>query len=259
MTADLSISVLSAGYDGRRIVQDIDLPVLQAGSTTALVGPNGAGKSTLLRAVAGLIPASGSMRLGDVQLNGLSLQDRARHVAYVPQTLPQGVALSVLETVIAALQATSAPVRRAASDAELAMEALEGVGAADIALQRIDRLSGGQRQLAGLAQAIVRRPAVLLLDEPTSALDLRHQRTVLDLARSYARDQGAVVVMVLHDLQAAAQASDRLLVLSHGKLVAQGAPAEAITPALLAQVYEVEARVEHCSRGLLQVLVDAVL
>lgn len=259
MSGGLHVTALSAGYGSAKIVEAIDLPRLEPGSTTSLVGPNGAGKSTLLRAIAGLIPASGSVQLGAVQLTGLSLHARAQHIAYVPQTLPQGVALSVLETVIAALEATTSAGGRISNAADLAMEALEGVGAADLAMQRIDRLSGGQRQLAGLAQALVRKPTVLLLDEPTSALDLRHQRTVLDLARRYARDRGAVVVMVLHDLQAAAQASDRLLVLSRGRLVAHGTPADAITPALLAQVYQVHARVELCSRGMLQILVDAVI
>jgi iron complex transport system ATP-binding protein len=258
----LQVEKLSAGYGGKRVVDAIDLPSLAAGTTTSLVGPNGAGKSTLLRAIAGLMPATGSVRLNGEELNGASLRKRARRVAYVPQALPQGVGLSVLETVIAALEA-SAPDETAlagAQDAaEQALAALRDVGAEDLALQRIDQLSGGQKQLAGLAQALVRRPQVLLLDEPTSALDLRHQHEVLDLARRYARERGAVVVMVLHDLQAAARASDALLVLSHGKLAATGSPAEAITPAMLAEVYQVRARVEPCSRGLIQVLVDAVL
>jgi iron complex transport system ATP-binding protein len=256
----LQVTALSAGYGGKRIVDAIDLPPLAAGTTTSLVGPNGAGKSTLLRAIAGLIPAVGSVRLDNEELNGAPLRQRARRVAYVPQALPQGVGLSVLETVIAALEASAPDETALLGDAaSQALAALREVGAEDLALQRIDQLSGGQKQLAGLAQALVRRPKVLLLDEPTSALDLRHQHEVLDLARLYARQRGAVVVMVLHDLQAAARASDQLLVLSHGRLAATGAPSDAITPAMLAEVYQVRARVEPCSQGMIQVLVDAVL
>jgi len=250
----LDIRGVTAGYEGRKIIDAIDLPPLAAGTVTSLVGPNGAGKSTLLRALAGLLPARGEVRLGDLNLAGMSLRDRSRYVSYVPQSLPQGVALNALETVIAALEAAplaDKPAHRSTVPAE-ALAALESVGAGD-------RLSGGQKQLVGLAQAIARAPAVLLLDEPTSALDLRHQLTVLELARSYAREHGAVVVVVLHDLQAAARISDRVLVLHRGRLAAEGSPEEAITPALLAEVYQVEARVERCGRGLIQVIVDAVL
>ena len=257
----LDIRGVTAGYEGRKIIDAIDLPPLAAGTVTSLVGPNGAGKSTLLRALAGLLPARGEVRLGDLNLAGMSLRDRSRYVSYVPQSLPQGVALNALETVIAALEAAplaDKPAHRSTVPAE-ALAALESVGAGDLALQRIDRLSGGQKQLVGLAQAIARAPAVLLLDEPTSALDLRHQLTVLELARSYAREHGAVVVVVLHDLQAAARISDRVLVLHRGRLAAEGSPEEAITPALLAEDYQVEARVERCGRRLIQAILDAVL
>ncbi|PZU60059.1 MAG: iron ABC transporter [Brevundimonas sp.] len=258
MSAPLHIQGLGAGYRDRAILQGLDLAPLPAGQVVSLVGPNGAGKSTLLRAVAGLIPASGSARLGDVELNALSIRERARHVAYMPQTLPQDVALTVLETVIAALEASplDGPPRGAA---EAAMAVLERVGAADLAGRRLDRLSGGQRQIAALAQAMARQPRVLLLDEPTSALDLRHQLEVLTLARDYARERAAVVVMVLHDLQAAARASDHVVVLAQGRLRVEGPPAQAITPQVLADVWRVRARVEPCARGQLQVMVDAVL
>ena len=133
------------------------------------------------------------------------------------------------------------------------------MGAVDLALKRLDRLSGGQRQIAALAQAMVRQPRVLLLDEPTSALDLRHQLEVFGLARAYAQENQAVVVMVLHDLQAAARVSDRIVVLANGRVQVEGSPAEAVTPAVLADVWQVRARVEPCARGQIQVLVDAVL
>lgn len=258
MSAALHVRNLSAGYHDRPVVQGLDLAPMAVGKVAALVGPNGAGKSTLLRAVAGLIPATGSARLGETELNALSIGARARHVAYMPQTLPQDVALTVLETVIAALEASpfaSQPRRTA----EAAMAVLERVGAADLAERRLDRLSGGQRQIAGLAQAMAREPKVLLLDEPTSALDLRHQLEVLTLARDYAREKEAVVVMVLHDLQAAARVSDHVVVLANGRLRIEGPPAEAITPQVLADVWQVRARVEPCAQGQLQVMVDSVL
>lgn len=254
----LSIESLTVRYGERVILPDLTLQPLRAGHVAALVGPNGAGKSTLLRAIAGLTPAQGQVRLDDLELSRMSVAERARHVAYMPQTLPQDVALTVLETVIAALEASpSAPGLHQAG--ERALAALERVGALDLAMKRLDRLSGGQRQVAGLAQAIVREPRVLLLDEPTSALDLRHQLEVFRLAQAYARENDAIVVIVLHDLQAAARVSDHVVVLAQGQVQVEGAPQAAITPAVLAEVWQVRARVEPCRQGQIQVMVDDVL
>lgn len=259
--SELTISGLDAGYGGQPIISGFSLPPLTAGEVVSVVGPNGAGKSTLLRSLAGLIPAHGSIRLDEAELTRLSLADRAKRVTYMPQTLPQGVALTVLETVVASIRAT--PLRGAvytdAQAAERAYEVLQRINAEALAGQRLDRLSGGQKQLAGLAQALAREPRLLLLDEPTSALDLHYQLRVLDLAREAAAERGMTVMIVLHDLQAAARVSDRIAVMAKGKLVAFGTPEEAITPDILAEVYRVTARVQRCDRGALQVMIDDVL
>ncbi|MDM8353331.1 ABC transporter ATP-binding protein [Brevundimonas diminuta] len=257
----LDIQNLSADYGGRPIVKGLSLPPLSPGEVVSVVGPNGAGKSTFLRALAGLIPAKGAIRLDETELTGLSLADRAKRVTYMPQTLPQGVALTVLETVVASIRAT--PLGGAGftdrQAVERAYEVLQRIGAETLAGQRLDRLSGGQKQLAGLAQALAREPRLLLLDEPTSALDLHYQLRVLDLAREAAAERGMTVMIVLHDLQAAARVSDRIAVMAKGRLVAFGTPDEAVTPAILAEVYRVSARVQRCDRGVLQVMIDDVL
>nr|WP_313415740.1 ABC transporter ATP-binding protein [Brevundimonas diminuta] len=259
--SELTISGLDAGYGGQPIISGFSLPPLTAGEVVSVVGPNGAGKSTLLRSLAGLIPAHGSIRLDEAELTRLSLADRAKRVTYMPQTLPQGVALTVLETVVASIRAT--PLRGAvytdAQAVERAYEVLQRINAEALAGQRLDRLSGGQKQLAGLAQALAREPRLLLLDEPTSALDLHYQLRVLDLAREAAAERGMTVMIVLHDLQAAARVSDRIAVMAKGRLVAFGTPDEAITPDILAEVYRVSARVQRCDRGALQVMIDDVL
>jgi iron complex transport system ATP-binding protein len=257
----LDIQNLSADYGGRPIVKGLSLPPLSPGEVVSVVGPNGAGKSTFLRALAGLIPARGAIRLDGAELTGLSLADRAKRVTYMPQTLPQGVALTVLETVVASIHAT--PLGGAGftdrQAVERAYEVLQRIGAETLAGQRLDRLSGGQKQLAGLAQALAREPRLLLLDEPTSALDLHYQLRVLDLAREAAAERGMTVMIVLHDLQAAARVSDRIAVMAKGRLVAFGTPDEAVTPEILAEVYRVSARVQRCDRGVLQVMIDDVL
>lgn len=253
----LSASGLSAGYRDRQVLRDLRIAPLEAGKVTALVGPNAAGKSTLLRSLAGMVPATGLVRLGDLDLNALGPVQRAQHVAYMPQTLPQNAELSVLEGVIAALKASplagfdgSGPQTRSR-----AIGVLERLGILNLAMETVGRLSGGQRQLASLGQAIVRAPQLLLLDEPTSALDLRHQLDVMTIVRELARE-GRIVVVVLHDLTLAASWADHLVVLDHGKVVSEGPPEEALSSSILSTVYGVEARVERCSRGRLHIMVD---
>lgn len=259
MTHALAVDAFSVSYPGRRIIDRLSIPAITGGTMTALVGPNAAGKTTLLRGLAGLIRAEGSVRLDGRELLSLPSPSYARHVTYMPQALPQRVALTVFEGVLSALNA-SAPV--AATSDEIhrrALSTLQRLGIADLAMRPLDQLSGGQRQMASLAQAVARQPAVLLLDEPTSALDLRHQWRVMQVVSDLAREQGMIAMLVLHDIALAARWCDRLIVLSNGKVAADGPPRDALTPALFADVYGVEARIETCSRGSVQVMVDGML
>jgi iron complex transport system ATP-binding protein len=240
----LMIEGLSAGYARRPVIRDMTLGPIQAGHVTALVGPNAAGKSTLLLALAGLISATGTVRLGERDLLRLSIGERATVAAFMPQTLPQGVALTVLESVIAGEELR-----------HRAVATLDRLGVADLALEFLDRLSGGQRQLVGLAQALVREPQLLLLDEPTSALDLRHQVGVMTLVRALA-SEGRTVMVVLHDLNLAMRWADRIVVIERGAVYAVGTAAEALSPDVIAAVYGVDARVERCSHDRLHIIVD---
>lgn len=252
----LVIESLSARYRGGVVLHPLTLAPICAGEVTVFAGPNGAGKSTLLLALAGMHPATGRVSLDGVDLSQLTASDRAARVCFIPQSLPPGVSLSVFETVLAALRATGDTRQLSAALAEEhAFSAIESVGLAQRALTPLAQLSGGERQLAGLAQAIVRNPPVLLLDEPTSALDLRHQLVIMRRVRQLAAD-GRIVIAVLHDLGLAARWADRIVLLAKGAVMADGAPADALTDTLLAKAYGVRARVERCSRGLLQVLVD---
>ncbi|MCX8995977.1 ABC transporter ATP-binding protein [Rhizobiaceae bacterium BDR2-2] len=255
----LSVADYSVGYPGRHVVSGLSLPLVRGGALTALVGPNAAGKTTLLRGLAGLIRSQGSIEVDGRELHGLSASAYARHVTYMPQALPQRVALSVYEAVLSALHATPPEGTSKADLRRRAFETLERLGIGDLALAPLDRLSGGQRQLASLAQAIARQPSVLLLDEPTSALDLRYQLKVMSVVRDLARERGMVTIFVLHDIALAARWCERVIVLSNGRVAADGTPAEAITPAMFAEVYGVEARVERCSHGHVQIMVDGLL
>jgi iron complex transport system ATP-binding protein len=255
----LVASDLSVRYGRRVIIPALTLTPLPPGTVTALVGPNAAGKSTLLRAIAGLVPSTGHTMLNGVDLGRASMVERARLVAFLPQALPVGVSLSVLEGVVASLRATPAfeNLGSRRETEERALATLERFGILALALEPISKLSGGQRQLASLAQAAVREPALLLLDEPTSALDPRHQLRVMTTVRRIAVERQAVVLVVLHDLSLAAQFADRIVVLSGGSVHAEGTPEETMTEGMLLDVYRVAGRVERCSHGRLQVMIDA--
>lgn len=259
----LQISGLHVAYGRRVVIPSLSVADLQPGTVTVVLGPNGSGKSTFLRALAGLTRASGQVRLQGQPLDQASLAERARRVVYQPQALPAAVHLRVIESLMAARKASPHSLHAGAEPAQDAVmqcaAVLQQLGIDHLAMRHLDELSGGQAQLAGLAQALVRQPQVLMLDEPLSALDLNHQFHVMALVGEQTRRSGMVTLVVLHDLGLALRHADRVLVLQNGELQADGLPSDAINPELLARVYGVQARVELCSRGIPQVMVDGLL
>ena len=251
----LRVEHLTAGYARKTVIRRMELGPLRPGELTVLVGPNAAGKSTLLRALAGLIPATGSIRLDGAELVGMAPRHRARRVSFMPQVLPGRVGLSVLESVLSALMAVPEGGDAPETRRDRALAALDRLGIVELALTSLGRLSGGQRQLVSLAQTLVREPRLLLLDEPTSALDLRYQVIVMRMLRTVARE-GRIVTAVLHDLTLAARWADRIVLIDDGEIVAAGTPHETLTVERLRAVYRIESRIERCSAGTLQVIVD---
>ena len=253
----LKISGFNAGYPKRQIITDLNVPLLPRGKITVLLGPNGCGKSTLLRSLAGLNKAQGELWLNGEELMSLPFSRRAERVVYLPQTLPAGVHLQVLESIIVA-QRASGGRSNAESEAEV-MALLEQLGIAHLALSYLDQLSGGQKQLVGLAQSLIRRPELLLLDEPLSALDLNYQFHVMELVRRETHKRNIVTVVVVHDINIALRHGEHVLMLQNGELIANGEPEEVITSESLARVYGVRGRLERCSQGTPQVLIDGLV
>lgn len=253
----LRIAHFTTGYTRRKVITDLSIPSLPRGKITVLLGPNGCGKSTLLRSLAGLNPAQGELWLDDENLMRLPFAKRADRVVYLPQSLPSGVHLHVMESIIVAQRASGGPAHQ--RDEAAVMALLEQLGIAHLALSDLEELSGGQKQLVGLAQSLIRRPSLLLLDEPLSALDLNYQYHVMDIIGRETRRRNIVTLVVLHDINIALHHGEHVLMLQQGRLIADGAPEQVITPENLARVYGVQGRIEHCSMGLPHVLIDGLV
>lgn len=252
---------VSVRYGHNTILHDVTAGPFQPGKMSALLGPNGSGKSTLMRAIAGLTPITGAawVTLGGTPLSGMPLAKRTQHCLYLPQALPAPAQLPVLEALIAARHTGALPPScLQEDDVEAAMNWLEKFEIAHLAMRNMSTLSGGQRQLVGLAQALSRNPKALLLDEPLSALDLHHQYAVMALLRRETTQHQLVSVLVLHDLNIALNMTDHVAVVHEGHLKAAGPPTDVLTPALLRDVYKVNAHIEQGSDGKYFVSVDGI-
>ena len=213
---------------------------LRPGEVTAICGPNGAGKSSLLSSLAGLLaPTSGSVLLGGAPLADMPAQNRARAIGYLPQ-VPELAWDVTVETLVSLgrlpWRDAPAPETQRAID-----QALAALDLADLRRRPVSKLSGGERARALMARVLATQPRWLLADEPLANLDLAHGAA---LARHFRRcaGEGAGVVLVLHDLATAMNHADRVLVLSSGRLVADGPPAQALAETVIEEVWRVRAR-----------------
>ncbi|MFP5369844.1 MAG: ABC transporter ATP-binding protein, partial [Actinomycetes bacterium] len=231
-------------YDERVVVADLDLELVD-GSFTAIVGPNGCGKSTLLRALGRLLrPSAGSVLLDGRAIARTPTRDVAKVLGLLPQTpvAPEGI--TVADLVARGRHPHQSWLRQWSRDDEAVVaEALAWTGMAELADRPVDTLSGGQRQRAWISMALAQGTDLLLLDEPTTYLDLAHQIDVLDLVARLHVERGRTVAVVLHDLNLAARYAQRLVAMKGGVLVASGPPAEVLTEALLADVFDLDARI----------------
>ena len=244
----LSIQSLYASHGRKPILTDVSARI-EPGQITALIGPNGTGKSTLLKAISGLLPATGTVTLnGDVQ----NAPKRREAFAYMPQDSGAQSSISVFEVVLLGrMRSLGLSVPQALQDEVEATLARFGI--AHLADRALDQISGGQRQMVFLAQAMFRRPEVLLLDEPTAALDMRHQLVVLDAVQETVRRQNMIAVIALHDLNLVAQFAQHVICLSGGRVAAEGSCVEVLTPERLAALYGVHAEVSTNAQGDLRI------
>ena len=239
----LALERVSIELGGRDVVDGVSF-VVEGGEWVTLIGPNGAGKTSLLRAISGLVGHHGVIRLGAETVHGLRRRELARRIAVVPQSplLPAG--MTVREYVLLGRTPyVSYLGTESRGDVAAAEAAIARLDLGDLAERQLGTLSGGERQRTVLARALAQEAQLLLLDEPTSALDAGRQQEALELIDALRLDAGLTVLAAMHDLTLAGQYASRLILLSGGRVVAHGPPAEVLTEPLIAEHYGARVRV----------------
>jgi iron complex transport system ATP-binding protein len=228
---------------GRPVLAAVTLTVREGGWTT-LIGANGAGKSTLLLAIAGAVPHTGTLAVGDGDPRRAPAPRRARQIAIVWQNPLLPLDMTVEEYVMLGRTPHLGMLGRAgARDRRAAAEAIGRLDLARLASRQLGALSGGERQRATLARALAQEAPVLLLDEPTSALDVGRQQEALELVGELRAERGLTVLGAMHDLTLAGQYAEELALLGEGRLVRHGPPAEVLTTDLIAAHYRAQVEV----------------
>lgn len=240
---------LGFGYGTKAVGRGVDLEA-RPREVLCLLGPNGSGKTTLFKTMLGLLPPqAGEVRLDGTALARMTRPQIARRVAYVPQAHAAHFPFTVIDMVVmgrtAHLGIFASPTRE---DRQRALAALGTLGIAELAQAEYTRISGGQRQLALIARALAQEAPAIIMDEPTASLDFGNQVVVLSEVKRLAA-QGLTIVLSTHDPDHAFSVGDRVALLDGGRLIAQGAPRDVLTPARLRAVYGVSVVVEQLSQG----------
>ena len=243
--ATLSIRNLSKEYvRGKPVLRDISLDISDRG-ISAIIGPSGTGKSTLIRCINRLVePTSGRIMFEGEDVVGLDrrrLRLARRHIGMVFQEYNLVERLTVMENLLCGRLGYVKPLKawlRKYPDEDItrAFELLDFVGLADFVNQRADSLSGGQRQRVGIARALMQEPKLLLADEPTSSLDPKTSVEIMGLIRELCRSRNIPVMINMHDVELAKRFADRIIGMSEGRVVYDGAPA-GLTDAQLKAIY----------------------
>jgi ABC-type cobalamin/Fe3+-siderophores transport system ATPase subunit len=240
----LSGSDLVLSYGQQVIVDNVCIQIPE-GKVSVLIGPNGSGKSTILRALSRLLkPRSGQVVIDGHSIQTMATREIARKLAILPQQSVAPEAITVENLVWYGRH----PYRRAIlpptrADREAVDWAIAATALDKIRMSPVDELSGGQRQRAWISLALAQQTEILLRDEPTTFLDLAHQIDVLELCAELNRDQGKTIVMVLHDVNLAAEYSHHLFVIQAGRLYTEGEPSRVLTSDLMRTVFGVESRI----------------
>lgn len=233
---------LTLGYAGVNVLKAVDVSIPD-GRITALIGANGSGKSTLLKALGRIIqPSAGAVYLDGKEISRTPGKIIAQTLALLPQSPVSPDGLTVRQLCRFGRHPHKGLLARPSRhDEDIVDSALAATGLSDLGERPLDHLSGGQRQRAWIAMALAQETPILLLDEPTTYLDIAHQLEILELLRALNRQRGRTIVLVVHDLNHAAQYADYLIAVVDGRIHATGSPTELLTPGLIRSVFGIDA------------------
>ena len=257
----LSAKNLFLTLGNKNVVEQINIHV-NTGEFVGLIGPNGAGKSSLLRMLAGLVkPKSGQVNVAPhdalIAMKEIPAQTRARFMAYLAQHDTPAWPLSVKNLVALGRSPWNSAVNASAEDEAAINNALIMTDVILLTDRPVTELSGGELQRVLLARVFAGNPKLIVADEPIAALDVYHQLHIMELLQAHAQHGGAVIA-ALHDLSLAARFCSRLILMHHGKLIAQGDPISVLTPGNLAKVYGISAHVDCREDGVVIIPIKRV-
>ncbi|KXZ17633.1 ATP-binding cassette domain-containing protein [Bacillus nakamurai] len=243
----IEVNSLSGGYGERLIVKDVSFTA-EKGEFLGILGPNGSGKTTLMKLLTGMMaPEKGDVLLCGRPVGAYKPRELAKIMAVLPQQTEQAFTFTVKETVSFGRYPFQKGLFRQTNqkDEEIVQEAMEMAGIAQYAHQSVRHLSGGERQRVYLAQALAQQPDILCLDEPTTFLDLKYQKGLLDIVKRLTREKGLTAVSIFHDLNAASQYCDHLLMMKEGCAYPKQTPEQALTKQKIEDIYGTNVSAVH--------------
>jgi iron complex transport system ATP-binding protein len=244
----VNLDSVGVEYGKYRAVDGVSFEVAP-GEVLSIVGPNGSGKSTIIKCIAQILrPSKGKIYLDGRDISRISLNEMARLVGYVPQNFHYLFYSNVMETVLLGRK-PHIRWRVTQKDLDVVQQALDMMGISGIAEKFMDELSGGEKQKVYIARTLAQEPQLYLLDEPTSNLDLKHQIEVLEITRRLTHEKNASTIVALHDLNLALRYSDKVAMMSCGRLYAYGSPGDVLTIQNIKDVYGVEAFIIESDYG----------
>ena len=235
------IKDLKCGYDKNEIIHGISTTIESSG-ICCILGENGCGKTTLLRAVSGLLPYEGSIRMDDLELSEMKRKMIAEKCAILPQFNSAYFSFTVSETVLQGRYRFSGHglSSHSAEDRDYCQKCMDDFGISDISDNTIDSLSGGQLQRVYLARTFAQDTPYIFLDEPANHLDLKHKVSLLDLIKE--KNSTRSIVAVLHDIRSALEIADKVIVMHEGQIIYDGAPAAALEEGYLDKAYDIDVK-----------------
>lgn len=244
---ELILKKIDIKYGKNHIIKNIQTKI-KGGDVVTIIGPNGAGKTTFLKAVAKLIKHSGIVELNDIEEEKLK-----ESFTYVPQMSVNDIDLTVFEIVLLG-QIKNLKWKLEEDKLDAVAKILKKLNLSHLTYHKFSSLSGGQKQMVVMAQALISNPKVLLLDEPTSALDLKHQLQIMELAKKYTKETGGITIIILHDIGLAARYSDEILLLHDGVLLQQGSPKNILDKELLGKAYDIDLEIAESESGFISII-----